>query len=238
MAAAPRSRPSLEGTAGTRPTRLVYDHVSFDLDGTLIDSRHDLASAVNHVLAVFGLPGIRPKTLYGYVGDGARALVERALGPERRDRLEEGVGLFMTYYGEHLLDATRPYPGMVEALDGLGARAVALSVLTNKPVALSRAILEGLGLASRFVDIVGGDSLPVRKPDPTGLDYLRQRTGTPRERMLLVGDSGIDVQTGRAGGVTTCGVAWGLAPEALRAAEPDILVAHPSELLTIVDGRG
>src|SRR5262249_57302593 len=85
---------------------------------------------------------------------------------------------FMEYYGAHLLDATRAYPGILEALDALRARAVTLSVLTNKPVAMSRAILDGLQLADRFVDVVGGDSLPVRKPDPGGVDYLRRRSGT------------------------------------------------------------
>src|SRR5213593_3854621 len=104
------------------------------------------------------------------------------------------------------------------ALAALAARGVPCSVLTNKPEAMSRAILTGLGLAARFVAILGGDSLPVRKPDPAGLAQLRALTATARERMLLVGDSGVDVRTARAGGVAFCGVAWGLTPEALAAA--------------------
>jgi phosphoglycolate phosphatase len=190
---------------------------------------------VNHVLGTLGLPTLPARTLHGYVGEGARVLVERALGPEHRDRLETAVAAFMRYYGDHLLDTTRPYPGIVEALGALGARGVALSVLTNKPVAMSRAILEGLGLASRFVDIVGGDSLPGRKPDPRGVEQLRARTGTPRERVLLVGDSSIDVQTARAAGIAFCGVAWGLAPEGLRAARPDRIIEHPAELVALVE---
>jgi phosphoglycolate phosphatase len=109
-------------------------------------------------------------------------------------------------------------------------------VLTNKPERMSRAILEGLGLAVRFVAVLGGDSLPVRKPDPGGLDQLRALTGTPRERMLLVGDSGIDLRTARAGGVAFCGVAWGLVPEALAAARPGRVIAHPRELIALVEG--
>lgn len=222
----------------TAPRGLVYEHVAFDLDGTLIDSRADLAGAVNHVMRTLDLPELPPPTLYRYVGEGARVLVQRALGPAHQDRLEEGVALFMAYYGEHLLDATCPYPGMVETLTALAERRAALSVLTNKPVGMSRAILTGLGLLPRFVDVIGGDSLPTRKPDPAGLDHLRALTGTARERTLLVGDSGIDVRTAHAGGVGFCGVAWGLSPDGLEAAAPERVIADPAELLEIVGGRG
>lgn len=214
--------------------RVRFAHVAFDLDGTLIDSRADLASSVNHVLRTMRLPEQDPETLYGYVGEGARVLVERALGPERCARFDEGVALFMEYYGEHLLDASVPYAGMVELLDAAAARGIALSVLTNKPIALTHAILDGLALTPRFVGVIGGDSLPVRKPDPAGLDHLRGLTGTPREQTLLVGDSGIDLATARAGGVSFCGVAWGLAPEALLAAAPERIVRDAAELLTVI----
>ncbi len=142
----------------------------------------------------------------------------------------------MAYYGAHLLDETRPYPGIVDALDALAARRVAVSVLTNKPIRLTSAILDGLDLTSHFVDVVGGDSLPVRKPDPAGLEQLRIRTNTPRDRLLLVGDSAIDVRTARAANITMCGVTWGLIPESLDAEPPDHLIDHPSELLPIVAG--
>jgi phosphoglycolate phosphatase len=221
----------------TAARRVAYEHVAFDLDGTLVDSRADLVDAVNHVLGTLGLPPEEPETLYGYVGEGARVLLQRALGVTHQDRIEAALGTFMRHYADHLLDRTRPYPGIEAALAELGARGVAMSVLTNKPEAMSRAILEGLGLASRFVDVIGGDSLPVRKPDPTGLERLRAATSTPRERMLLVGDSAIDVRTARAGGVSVCGVTWGLSPKDLVVAEPDHVVAHPRELLAVVDGR-
>ena len=212
-----------------------YDHVAFDLDGTLIDSRADLASSVNHVLRTMGLPELAPETLYGYVGEGARVLVERALGPARATRFEEGVALFMDYYGRHLLDATVPYPGMVELLDAAATRGVSLSVLTNKPIGLTQSILDGLGLTPRLVGVIGGDSLPVRKPDPAGLDALRGLSNTSRDRTLLVGDSGIDVATARAGGVAFCGVSWGLSPDALMAARPERIVDHAPELLTVIE---
>ena len=95
---------------------LVYEHVAFDLDGTLVDSRADLAGAVNHVLRTLGLSERPPETLYGYVGEGARMLVERSLGAAHVDRLDVALALFMERYAAHLLDATRPYPGIVEVL--------------------------------------------------------------------------------------------------------------------------
>ena len=217
---------------GLRPR---YQHLVFDLDGTLVDSRADLLAAVNHVLRALGLPELLPRTLYGYVGDGARVLIERALGPAHADRVPEGLAAFMKYYGAHLLDATRAYPGIVEALDALRTRGIALSVLTNKPVAMSRAILEGLGLADRFIEVVGGDSLPVRKPDPAGIEHLRRRSGTTLARTLLVGDSPVDALTARAAGIAFSGVGWGLAPEALRAAGVERIVESPAELVALVD---
>lgn len=214
-----------------------FDHAVFDLDGTLIDSRADLAAAVNHVLRSFALDELPPPTLYGYVGEGARVLVERALGAEHAELVDPALHRFMRYYGEHLLDATRPYSGVVEVLGALAARGVTLSVLTNKPAAMSRSILDGLGLAVRFVAIVGGDSLPVRKPDPAGIAHLLHRTNTARERMLLVGDSPIDLRTARAADVAFCGVAWGLVPDTLANCRPERMVAHPAELVDVVEGR-
>jgi len=219
----------------TATARARFDHVAFDLDGTLVDSRADLASSVNHVLRTMGLPELAPETLYGYVGEGAKVLVERALGPARRARFDEGVALFMDYYGAHLLDATVPYPGMVKVLDAAAAHGVALSVLTNKPIGFTRSILDGLGLTPCLIGVIGSDSLPVRKPDPAGLDALRELSGTSRERTLLVGDSAIDVMTARAGGVAFCGVAWGLSPEALVAARPGRIVDDAAELLTVIE---
>jgi phosphoglycolate phosphatase len=170
------------------------------------------------------------------VGEGARRLVERALGDVPPAVVEEGLARFMVRYGAHLLDATRPYPGVVDVLDALTTRGVVLSVLTNKPEAMSRAILQGLGLGRRFVGVVGGDSLPTRKPDSAGIDHLLALGGTARAELLLVGDSGIDVHTARAARVGFCGVAWGFAPDTLQAAGATRVVSHPAELLAVVCG--
>jgi phosphoglycolate phosphatase len=218
------------------PAGVAFAHVAFDLDGTLVDSRADLAAAVNRVRTELGLPAIAAGMVARWVGDGARVLVERALGPDRAGDVPHGLALFMEYYGAHLLDATRPYPGVPEALAALADRGVVLSVLSNKPVAMSRAILDGLGLGARFRAVLGGDSLPARKPDPAGVEHLAAGAGTPRERMLLVGDSPIDLRTAAAAGVAFCGVAWGFASEALRAARPARMIEHPAALVDVVCG--
>lgn len=213
----------------------IFEHIVFDLDGTLVDSRRDLTTAVNHVLRSFGLPELPLETVCQYVGEGARVLVQRALGPAHQARLDEGLHVFLAYYGVHLLDHTRPYDGIPEALAALTERGVVLSVLTNKPVAMSRAILDGLGLLSRFAAVAGGDSLPARKPDPSGVDYLLETTHTSRDRTLLVGDSLVDMKTASAARVTFCGVAWGLRRADLVAARVERMIEHPNQLVQMVD---
>jgi phosphoglycolate phosphatase len=213
----------------------VFEHVVFDLDGTLVDSRIDLSAAVNHVLRTFGVPQLALETVCQYIGEGARVLVQRALGPAQEGRLDEGLEVFLTYYGAHLLDHTVAYDGIPETLVALADAGVMLSLLTNKPAELSRAILDGLGLLSHFAAVVGGDSLPLRKPDPAGIDHLLASTRTSRERTLLVGDSFIDLRTANAAQVAFCGVAWGLRPADLVAAQVERMIDHPSQLVHIVE---
>ena len=212
----------------------AYDHVAFDLDGTLVDSRLDLVAAVNHVLEVLGLPCLSFVTICGFVGEGARLLVQRALGPAHEQRLDEALQLFLAYYGRHLLDHTRPYPGVAETVAVLRARGVILSVLSNKPENLSRRILEGLSLLPHFAAVIGGDSLPARKPDPLGLRRLAELSGIPARRMLLVGDSRIDIETARAAGVAFCGVTWGIRPDEVLA-EGQRVIECPAQLIAVVE---
>lgn len=213
----------------------AFEHAIFDLDGTLVDSRCDLTAAVNHMLRTRGLAELPLETVCGYIGEGARVLVQRALGPAHHDQLDASLAVFLAYYGAHLLDHTRPYDGIPEALTALAARGMVLSVLTNKPTAMSRTILDGLGLLPRFTAVIGGDSLAVRKPEPAGIDYLLTATGTSRERTLLIGDSLIDVATARAAQVAFCGVAWGLRHADLIAARVEPIIAHPSQLVRVVE---
>ncbi|MEA2625482.1 MAG: phosphoglycolate phosphatase [Candidatus Binatota bacterium] len=186
--------------------------------------------------ACFGLPPLRPEEVYRLVGRGARVLVERALGPERPELHDEGMRLFLEHYGEHCLDQTRPYPGVVAAMDVLASNGVVFSVVTNKPERLTRKILTGLGLDGRFVAVVGGDTFPERKPHPRGVEHARQAAGVARERSLMVGDSSVDVETARAAGIPCCGVLWGIDPEGLGAAGPEFLVGAAEELIPLIAG--
>ncbi len=228
----------------------VFSHFIFDLDGTLVDTKDDLAAATNFVLRCFSLPTIPPRMVYGYVGHGARVLVEKALGESNAHLVTEGLILFLDYYREHLLDHAQPYPGMVQILKKIKGGGGMLSVLTNKPEEFSRGIIEGLSLSSYFTGIVGGDTLAVRKPDPQGVYYLQQLSGIPLRKTLLIGDSAVDVETGRAAEVAICGVTWGFDVEGLSAClergrnvcpehrrrerPPEFLVQTPGELLALV----
>ena len=218
----------------TSAGRLRFDHVAFDLDGTLVDSRADLAAATNYVLRSFSLPEIAPCAVYALVGEGARRLVERALGASQTAAIDEGVKRFLAYYADHLLDATMLYPAVRETLDTLLEAGVGLSILSNKPEGLARVILAGLGVGQYFQMIIGGDTLPTRKPDPAGLERLCRTTGTAPTRMLLVGDSPVDVATAVNAGTAFCGVAWGIDPDRLLAARPLRLIASPGELIDLV----
>lgn len=198
----------------------------FDLDGTLVDSVDDLAAAVNHALAQVQLPPRTRDEVRSFIGDGARALLERAVAPHR-DRLEPALAAWRAHYEAHLLDATRPYPGIPELL--AGARRP-LAVLTNKPVAMAVRILEGLGLSARFQAIVGGGDAPP-KPDPAGARALLARLGVRPEDAVLVGDSTVDAATARNAGIAFVAATWGLVPrEALARAGAVELVDHPAQL--------
>ncbi len=215
-----------------------FTHLIFDLDGTLVDTKADLAAATNFMLAALALPTLTETQVERLIGDGARVLVARALGPQRADLVPRGFTLFMEYYVAHLLDHTQPYPGIHELLAAVHAHGLTLSVLTNKPEAPSRAILTGLGLADFFGVIVGGDTLPMRKPDPLGVHDLQRRTGIALAATLLIGDSRIDMATGQAAGVTTCGVTWGFDAEGMRESAPWFVADSVPQLATLLLSPG
>jgi phosphoglycolate phosphatase len=210
-----------------RGARLVV----FDLDGTLVDSSRDLATATNAALAAVA-PGVAPLSLEvvrSFVGEGAGVLIARSLAEAGiRRRPEEVLPTFLDRYRRCLLETTRLYPGVVETLDRLGGHT--LAVLTNKPGDMSRAILAGLGVAGRFARIYGGGDFPGRKPDPAGLLLLLEDLGVRPEQAVLVGDSAVDVRTGRAAGVPTVGVTYGLNPESLGEAPPDVTLSDIRDL--------
>ncbi len=206
----------------------------FDLDGTLVDSSRDLAAATNAALQQVapGSAEIPLAAVISFVGEGARLLIERSLRYSRLDLSPDDVlPVFLDCYAGRLLDTTRLYPGIAEALAALHPRT--LAVLSNKSGAFSRTILEGLGVASRFARIWGAGDVPARKPDPSGLLSLARELAAEPKETLMIGDSPTDVATARAAGVRMIGVAWGLDPESLRAARPDRIVAQPGELLAL-----
>lgn len=211
-----------------------FAHLIFDLDGTLVDTKADLAEATNHMLTCLGLLQLSAAQVADYVGHGARVLVERALGPNNASLVSRGFTLFMEYYGAHLLDQTRPYVGIAQLLAAARAHGITLSILTNKPEAPSRAIVTGLGFAPYFKAIVGGDTLPTKKPDPQGVIYLQRLSGIALPETLLIGDSRVDCETGRAAGVATCGVTWGFGANGFSAVSPQFLVDTPEHLRELI----
>ena len=207
----------------------------FDLDGTLIDSTADIALSVNLALGAMGLPGISAARIAGFVGDGVRKLIERSLSEVLGTGAEEPFLLdtmrhYLREYERHLLDSTCLFPGVEEAL-GL-IHWARLAVVTNKPERFSRRILDALGVGNRFCVILGGDSTPLRKPDPVPLFEAMSRCGVTAAESVIVGDSPVDIQAGKAAGIVTCGIAYEDAARAkLEAAGPDLIIEEMTSLL-------
>jgi phosphoglycolate phosphatase len=225
--------------------------VIFDLDGTLIDSRLDLVHSVNAALRHIGRTELPDDVIASYVGDGAPILIQRALGGEAVEEavVRQGLQFFLSYYREHKLDHTTVYAGIHEALGAIqnsarpnfdgnqnneSARARRqMAVLSNKPVVPSRAIVEALGLGPFFTQIYGGNSFATKKPDPEGARKLLEEYAVSPEEAVIVGDSHVDIETGRNAGLWTVGVSYGFAPHTLRESPPDVLVDSAHELAEV-----
>jgi phosphoglycolate phosphatase len=202
----------------------------FDLDGTLIDSRLDLANAVNATRAEWHRGPLPHEVIFSYVGNGAPVLIQRAMGPEAaEDEIAGALEFFMAYYREHALDETVLYPGVREGLDRMHGAGAKMAVLTNKPVRISRKIVDGLGIAHLLQRVYGGNSFEHKKPHRIGVDTLRAELDAQDAETWMVGDSYVDVQTARNAGVGACGVAWGFQPETFREFPPDVLVETMEE---------
>jgi phosphoglycolate phosphatase len=213
--------------------------VIFDLDGTLIDSRLDLVHSVNAALRHIDRPELPDDVIASYVGDGAPILIQRALGGEFTDEklVRKGLEFFLSYYREHKLDHTTVYEGVKGALTTIqhasNGTQRKLAVLSNKPVIPSRAIVEALGLGPFFAQIYGGNSFATKKPDPEGARKLLEDNGVRPEEVVIVGDSHVDVETGRNAGLWTVGVSYGFAPHTLEKSLPDVLVDRAGELAEV-----
>lgn len=216
---------------------MIYRHFVFDLDGTLIDSRQDLANAANAMLARHAASPLPMSDIVGMVGEGARTLVQRVLERAGVDAsLDEALDAFLAEYDERLVVHTRTYDGVVEMLDALLAADCRLSVLTNKPQRATDRVLQELHLRAPFFDVIGGDTVFGRKPDALGLQTLIARAGVQSEATVMVGDSWVDAHTAAAAGVAACLVTYGFGYAAVDQATRDAVrwhVATPGELVTL-----
>ncbi|HEV7550713.1 MAG TPA: HAD-IA family hydrolase [Candidatus Angelobacter sp.] len=229
-----------------RKNRPIPGHTAklliFDLDGTLIDSREDLANSINAMLKHFGKKELPHEVIASYIGDGAPMLVRRSLGdPDDENFVQDAVLYFMSWYREHKLDNTYVYEGVKESLDAIqksrDGELLKMAVLSNKPVGPSRAIVEALGLSQYFFQVYGGNSFHTKKPDPTGVQALLEEAEVAAEETVIIGDSDIDVLTARNSGIYSVGVTYGLAPHTLEDAPPDVLIDSPRELALILGAR-
>ena len=211
-----------------------FDLIIFDLDGTLVDSRIDLANSVNYTRIQMGMLPLSPEIIFSYIGDGAALLIRRALGEGlQEDDVHGALRIFMDHYKRHLLDHTVLYPSVTSTLCKLSH--LQLAILSNKPIEPSLTILEGLKVRDRFVQVYGGDSFEQKKPHPMGIEQILKDTGIPKTRALMVGDSRIDVTTGQNARVATCGVSYGLASDTLLGMEPDFLIHRFADLIQVVN---
>lgn len=223
---------------GPTPAPRSYRLIAFDLDGTLVDSRRDIADAANELLERSGAVPLPEARIGRMVGEGAATLIARAFEASGVERPADALQRFLAIYDRRLTDHTRPYDGIAEALTVLGARAT-LAVLTNKPLAATRTILERLGLAEHFSPemVVGGDGPFPRKPDPAALRDLMRRARAESEATLLVGDSFIDWRTARAAGASVCLARYGFGFEGFPSdsiGPEDLVIDAPPQLLMLV----
>lgn len=206
--------------------------VLFDLDGTLVDSLADIAGSMNHTLARFGLP-THPEARYRVmVGEGLEVLARRAIPEERWGLLEEVLAEYRAHYAVHALDASRPYPGIAELLDGLAERHVPIAVLSNKRDDFTRAMVSALLGRWSFVQVLGERVGIPRKPDPSAALEIASALGVEPAACGFVGDTAIDMRTAVAAGMFPVGALWGFrGREELVAAGARLLLSHPPELL-------
>jgi phosphoglycolate phosphatase len=205
------------------------DLLIFDLDGTLCDTKDDIATSVNLTLREIGLPEKSPEVIYGYVGSGVRKLLQQAVGEESGERFKSAMRIFRRHYMTHLLDTTKPYPGVEAVLDHFKDKKKA--IVTNKPQDYTNRILEGLDLTRHFDLVIGGENGYPLKPDPAMLIAVLEQLQCDPGRTVMIGDGLHDVVAARAAGIKVCAVGYGLGnPQELKEAKPDFFCERPEEL--------
>lgn len=203
----------------------------FDLDGTLVDTRSDLAAAVNHARGEMGFDPLPQQEIVGYVGEGMTRLLARSFHG-RVDLVETARPFFMSHYAEHLLDNSPLYPGVSEGIERLASRGAPMSALTNKPEAFARRMLERYGLARCLIDVVGGDTFPTQKPDPAGALALLEKMDATAAETFMVGDNHTDLRTAAACGMPAVYCDYGFG--SLDGLTPDRRVAAFSEIVQLI----
>jgi phosphoglycolate phosphatase len=217
----------------------AFDHVCFDLDGTLVDSYRDIASALNFVLRTLGLPERSPEEIKTMIGAGVGELLARGLADRDPSLLEKARALFKDAYFERVVETTRPYDGVLSLISLLNAAGVTTTIATNKPSLFTSVVVSRLGLLDAGIRAcASADEAGVRKPDSRVLELAIERTGVPlasvrKDRVLYVGDMPIDVASARAFGCPIAIVGWGFDPAGAREAAPDHFVSRVEELVTL-----
>ncbi len=213
-------------------TALRFRTIVFDLDGTLADTAPDLTAALNHALGVMGRPPVPAEDVRHMVGHGAKAMLRKGLaatGEVSEALVDEGFPIFLAHYEAHIADLTRPFPGVERALDALAADGIRLAICTNKLEGLTHLFLDAIGWTGRFAAIVGGDTLPVRKPDPAPLlEAIARAGGGPA---AFVGDSITDTDTAKAAGVPCVALSFGFADRPAGELGADRVIDHWDELI-------
>ncbi len=213
----------------------AFDLIIFDLDGTLIDSKLDIAFSVNHTLASLSLEMLPVDTITSFVGKGVKNLLRQALGEYAHAKFEPAIKIFRRHYGEHCLDKTVLYPSVKKTMESLGG--FKKVIVTNKPAQFAAPILKGLEIAHFFETVLGGDDVQQKKPAPEPVYFLLEKLNVRPDKAIVVGDSPLDMQMGKAAGIRTCAVTYGYGKkEDLSFEQPDYLIDDLFELIHLVIG--
>ena len=207
-----------------------YDLIVFDLDGTLIDSKMDITASVNFTLESLALKPLPAATVTSFIGKGVKNLLMQSLGEGAQDKFGSAIKVFRRHYNEHCLDRTVLFPRVKETLKHL--HGLSKAIVTNKPGMFTGPILKGLGIETFFDFVLGGDEVPKKKPNPDPIFILLERFQMKPDRVLMIGDSPLDIQMGKAAQIQTCAVTYGYGNKGdLISEKPDFIIDNFFELL-------
>ena len=209
--------------------------IIFDLDGTLVNTSDDIAWVANRTLDAFGHPRMDKRLIKERIGWGVVMLLKQIMPLESPEKIEEAKGVFLDLYSSHLVVKSALYPGVAETIGKFLSRGKKLAVLTNKPVNLSVRIIDELFAPKTFLKVIGGDSLPTKKPDPAPVLHIMEALGFGPDESVIVGDSPVDVEAGKGAGISTIGAAYGFrGVDELEEAGADIKIDSFARLVDII----